>query len=145
MRRPRGSPRLVPLRFVCRRVRFRVMLVKCAGPDLLRGIDLTELDLPTTMKTHFEDPADLLNFTLTITPDEGACAVSVTKNICILTCTTTIMQACTRAAHSDSHLPSTPTTHTSHQKSSARRLSALPSQGLIYLPANFACLADLSP
>lgn len=24
------------------------------------------------MKTHFADPADLLNFTLTITPDEGA-------------------------------------------------------------------------
>jgi len=33
--------------------------------------DLTELDLPPTMKTHFADPADLLNFTLTITPDEG--------------------------------------------------------------------------
>jgi len=33
--------------------------------------DLTELDLPSTMKTHFPDPLDLLNFTLTITPDEG--------------------------------------------------------------------------
>ncbi|KAJ3859300.1 ubiquitin-conjugating enzyme/RWD-like protein [Lentinula novae-zelandiae] len=33
--------------------------------------DLTELDLPSTMKTHFPDPADLLNFTLTIIPDEG--------------------------------------------------------------------------
>jgi len=33
--------------------------------------DLTELDLPATMKTHFADPADLLNFTFTITPDEG--------------------------------------------------------------------------
>ncbi|KAJ3721714.1 ubiquitin-conjugating enzyme/RWD-like protein [Lentinula raphanica] len=33
--------------------------------------DLTELDLPSTMKTHFPDPADLLNFSLTITPDEG--------------------------------------------------------------------------
>jgi len=33
--------------------------------------DLTELDLPATMTTHFPDPADLLNFTLTITPDEG--------------------------------------------------------------------------
>jgi len=33
--------------------------------------DLTELDLPPTMKTHFPDPVDLLNFTLTITPDEG--------------------------------------------------------------------------
>jgi ubiquitin-conjugating enzyme E2 M len=34
--------------------------------------DLTELDLPSTMQTHFPDPIDLLNFTLTITPDEGA-------------------------------------------------------------------------
>ncbi|KZP25314.1 E2 ubiquitin-conjugating enzyme [Athelia psychrophila] len=33
--------------------------------------DLTELDLPATMQTNFPDPADLLNFTLTITPDEG--------------------------------------------------------------------------
>ncbi|KIY52738.1 E2 ubiquitin-conjugating enzyme [Fistulina hepatica ATCC 64428] len=33
--------------------------------------DLTELDLPKTMQTHFPDPSDLLNFTLTITPDEG--------------------------------------------------------------------------
>jgi ubiquitin-conjugating enzyme E2 M len=33
--------------------------------------DLTELDLPSTMKTTFADPADLLNFKLTITPDEG--------------------------------------------------------------------------
>lgn len=33
--------------------------------------DLTELDLPSTMKTDFPDPTDLLNFTLTITPDEG--------------------------------------------------------------------------
>ncbi|KAF9074815.1 ubiquitin-conjugating enzyme/RWD-like protein [Rhodocollybia butyracea] len=33
--------------------------------------DLTELDLPSTMKTHFPDPIDLLNFMLTITPDEG--------------------------------------------------------------------------
>ncbi|KAJ9051204.1 NEDD8-conjugating protein ubc12 [Entomophthora muscae] len=33
--------------------------------------DLSELDLPSTMKTHFPDPEDLLNFELTITPDEG--------------------------------------------------------------------------
>lgn len=37
----------------------------------LSAQDLTELDLPSTMVTHFPDPADLLNFTLTITPDEG--------------------------------------------------------------------------
>jgi ubiquitin-conjugating enzyme E2 M len=36
-------------------------------------LDLTELDLPSTMQTHFSDPSDLLNFTLTITPDEGKC------------------------------------------------------------------------
>lgn len=33
--------------------------------------DLTELELPETMKTEFPDPTDVLNFTLTITPDEG--------------------------------------------------------------------------
>ncbi|PLW50107.1 hypothetical protein PCASD_01874 [Puccinia coronata f. sp. avenae] len=33
--------------------------------------DLTELELPSTMTTHFPDPTDLLNFTLTINPDEG--------------------------------------------------------------------------
>lgn len=38
---------------------------------ILISTDLTELDLPSTMKTEFPDPADLLNFTLTITPDEG--------------------------------------------------------------------------
>ena len=36
-------------------------------------IDLTELDLPSTMKTHFPDLQNLLNFTLTIAPDEGGC------------------------------------------------------------------------
>ncbi|PLW10852.1 hypothetical protein PCANC_25656 [Puccinia coronata f. sp. avenae] len=33
--------------------------------------DLTELELPSTMTTHFPDPTDLLNFTLNINPDEG--------------------------------------------------------------------------
>ncbi|EWC46576.1 NEDD8-conjugating enzyme UBC12 [Drechslerella stenobrocha 248] len=33
--------------------------------------DLGELSLPSTMKTHFPDPDDILNFTLTIEPDEG--------------------------------------------------------------------------
>lgn len=28
------------------------------------------------MRTEFPDPADLLNFTLTITPDEGVCMCS---------------------------------------------------------------------
>jgi hypothetical protein len=34
-------------------------------------VDLTELSLPSTMKTYFPNPDDLLNFTLTIEPDEG--------------------------------------------------------------------------
>lgn len=33
--------------------------------------DLTELDLPSTMTTHFPVETDLLNFELTITPDDG--------------------------------------------------------------------------
>lgn len=35
------------------------------------SLDITELDLPSTMKTHFPNPDDLLNFVLTIKPDEG--------------------------------------------------------------------------
>ncbi|WFD37908.1 NEDD8-conjugating protein ubc12 [Malassezia japonica] len=33
--------------------------------------DLTELELPSTMQTQFPNPSDTMNFTLTITPDEG--------------------------------------------------------------------------
>jgi len=33
--------------------------------------DITELSLPNTMKMAFPNPDDLLNFTLTIEPDEG--------------------------------------------------------------------------
>lgn len=33
--------------------------------------DLTELDLPSTMRTDFPDAADLLNFNLYINPDDG--------------------------------------------------------------------------
>ncbi|KLU86439.1 NEDD8-conjugating enzyme UBC12 [Magnaporthiopsis poae ATCC 64411] len=33
--------------------------------------DLSELSLGATMKTEFPDPDDILNFTLTIDPDEG--------------------------------------------------------------------------
>ena len=33
--------------------------------------DITELSLPSTMKIHFPDPDDILNFTLTVEPDEG--------------------------------------------------------------------------
>ncbi|CAE7134782.1 unnamed protein product [Rhizoctonia solani] len=38
---------------------------------VLTRVDITELDLPSTMKIEFENPEDLLNFTLRITPDEG--------------------------------------------------------------------------
>ena len=40
-------------------------------PSDLRAPDLSELSLPSTMKTDFPDPDDTLNFTLTIEPDEG--------------------------------------------------------------------------
>lgn len=34
-------------------------------------LDLTELDLPPTMKTDFPDPANLLFFKIILNPDEG--------------------------------------------------------------------------
>jgi hypothetical protein len=51
------------------------MLILCqsVGPDVS---DLTELDLPPTMKTDFPDPANLLHFKIILNPDEGASSVS---------------------------------------------------------------------
>ena len=37
----------------------------------LTSTDLTELSLPSTMRISFSNPDDILNFTLTIEPDEG--------------------------------------------------------------------------
>jgi ubiquitin-conjugating enzyme E2 M len=39
--------------------------------ELTQRTDLEELSLGTTMKTHFPNPDDILNFKLTIDPDEG--------------------------------------------------------------------------
>lgn len=38
---------------------------------LISGVDMSELALPSTMRTFFPDPDDILNFTLTLEPDEG--------------------------------------------------------------------------
>lgn len=38
--------------------------------------DLTEMELPGTMRTEFPDPSDVLNFKLTIDPDEGVSALA---------------------------------------------------------------------
>jgi hypothetical protein len=39
--------------------------------NTLTSTDLTELSLPSTMRISFSNPDDILNFTLTIEPDEG--------------------------------------------------------------------------
>ena len=44
------------------------MTQSCSCRNML---DLSELSLPSTMKTLFPDPDNLLNFILTIEPDEG--------------------------------------------------------------------------
>lgn len=46
---------------------------QCTGAKCkpLTSTDLSELSLGETMKTHFADPDDILNFVLTIEPDEG--------------------------------------------------------------------------
>jgi len=44
---------------------------KTSAAQLRVQKDITELDLPSTMKTDFPNPEDLLNFMLVITPDEG--------------------------------------------------------------------------
>jgi ubiquitin-conjugating enzyme E2 M len=42
-----------------------------ATGSLTWTVDLEELSLGTTMKTHFPNPDDILNFKLSIEPDEG--------------------------------------------------------------------------
>jgi len=44
---------------------------KTTSAQLRTQKDLSELALPSTMKTVFPDPDDILNFTLYIEPDEG--------------------------------------------------------------------------
>lgn len=71
-RQRRRSPKRRPPRLECRKVRCSSSTFSVTGSRNELLVDLTELDLPSTMKTNFPDPADLLNFKLTITPDEGA-------------------------------------------------------------------------
>lgn len=44
---------------------------KVTAAQLRAQKDITELDLPSTMKMNFPDADDILNFTLTLQPDEG--------------------------------------------------------------------------
>lgn len=46
-------------------------LVRDRGADWESGADLSELSLGNTMRTKFPNQDDILNFTLTIEPDEG--------------------------------------------------------------------------
>ena len=43
----------------------------CPAYSILSLTDLSELSLGSTMRTNFPNPDDILNFTLTIDPDEG--------------------------------------------------------------------------
>lgn len=61
------------LNCVYRKVRRELSTMRL-GPGALAyslSIDLSELSLGTTMKTKFPNADDILNFTLTIEPDEG--------------------------------------------------------------------------
>ena len=58
---------LIPFRTFTRRVRF--MNDRLNRKRVTK--DINELQLPSTCKTEFEDPDDLLNFQLIICPDEG--------------------------------------------------------------------------
>jgi hypothetical protein len=71
-RRRRKSQRLS-----CGYRKVRASLCRSAGLDVDEhptdgdDADLSELALGATMKTTFPNPDDILNFTLTIEPDEG--------------------------------------------------------------------------
>lgn len=68
--RPARRRRLPPHSFALRKVRD-APFTKYSFGSLTLSTDLEELSLGTTMQTHFENPDDILNFKLTIDPDEG--------------------------------------------------------------------------
>ena len=68
VRRRRSPPHSSALRKVRDPLFIQCRLV---AHSLTLATDLEELSLGTTMKTHFENPDDILNFKLTIDPDEG--------------------------------------------------------------------------
>lgn len=72
--------------------------------------DLAELELPSTMRTFFPDPGNIMYFELVIVPDEG-----------VYWRHQTLMQACTAAARSASASRSAPTIPTIHPRSSASK------------------------
>lgn len=82
-------------------------------------LDLTELDLPSTMKTDFPNPADLLNFSLTISPDEGTYPGHSIPLRRSYDTNTNVYKACIKAERSHSHSLSTRTTRMTRQKSNA--------------------------
>lgn len=43
----------------------------CPIEHILSFIDLAELDIPDTIKLEFPDPSNILNFNVSIHPDEG--------------------------------------------------------------------------
>lgn len=64
-----------PLNYEYRRVRAKQADMRghreLTGRATFAGADLSELSLGSTMKTDFPDPDDILNFVLTVDPDEG--------------------------------------------------------------------------
>lgn len=73
-RRRRSPPRSCACREVCRFPPVYILPCLLPGDSSLTGCvppDLQELSLGSTMKMSFPNPDDILNFTLTIEPDEG--------------------------------------------------------------------------
>jgi hypothetical protein len=81
MQQRRRNPKRVLHKFECKKVGVSVQeRHRTDSPHIICIPDLTELDLPPTMKTNFPDPSDLLNFYLTITPDEGEFPITSSIN-----------------------------------------------------------------
>jgi ubiquitin-protein ligase len=71
LRRQARRRRSHPLSSARKKVRKLSFAYHLGSQALTALTDLEELSLGATMKTHFPNPDDILNFKLTIDPDEG--------------------------------------------------------------------------
>jgi ubiquitin-conjugating enzyme E2 M len=78
-RKPKTSPAQLRVQKGTYESSLAIAVLDVCADAFLLGLDLTEMELPNTMKTDFPDANDVLNFKLTIDPDEGMCFMKERK------------------------------------------------------------------
>jgi hypothetical protein len=118
--------------------------------------DLTELELPNTMKMDFPDPTNVLSFNLTLTPDEGMSIIFFVFTTLTLDTRfrgkecdglrpVTDKQECIKVVNSNLHSTLIRITHMNHPRYFVLKRYVMSSSPLPYLSMRKADSEDLSP